>query len=762
MKRSLLLCAGLAAGALCGHLAAAPVTPEEALGRLESSKARAYAPGRNNMKLSSTVGNLYIFSSGQGYAVLPNDDLAPALLGYSESGRYKKGENPNLDYWLEFLSGEIEYLAENSDAQAPAQTRPEREAIDPMLSTKWNQGEPYNNLCPVFGGHRSVTGCVATAMAQVMKYHNYPTQGIGTFSYTCTYNGESKNLSFDYANTTFEWDLMTDTYGDESTEASKNAVATLMYACGVSVEMGYTPNESGAITNKLGPALIRNFGYDKGLWVPHRDAYGILEWEDMIYADLAQGLPVLYGGQGSGGGHQFVCDGYSRDGYFHFNWGWGGMSDGYFLLTALNPGSLGTGGGAGGYNTKQEVVLGMRPAQADSEPTYVMYATKDLKADRTSVALGNVVYITCGIFNYSTQAIPSGNVGFKIQSEDGTYTKYAGYSIEDLGIYSGYNQIGFTFPKVEDGTYIITPAYRIGEGEWRDARTFLGCNNKVIATVANGTATFSYPAPASITVTDIQHGTIYKHTGSPLTFTITNPGTEEYLGKIYPYLLNADGTAVSITTEYIPVDITPGSSITITDFNAIFATINGQTFEAGTYTLVFRDEQGNNISVPMQVEVKAQPTSVSIGLADFKLVSPDPVGDKSAVKFSASVYCGEGYYAGSLRLYIFPYIAGNVSSVASFETPMFYVEAGQTDTKEFEVDLSSLDNGKYFCQLRHNQLGWLEPQVVFTLDQTSTALDEIDAAETGEETIYDLKGMRHTRPLAPGLYIINGVKTLVK
>lgn len=235
----------------------------------------------------------------------------------------------------------------------------------PLVKTTWNQGAPYNDLCPQKNGQITYTGCVATSTAQVMNYHQWPPQGTGTVSYD--WNGQT--LSMDFGATTFAWNDMLDSYptATTGTDAQRQAVATLMKACGYALHMTYGLSEdggSGAYSSDIANVLINNFSYDVTARYVQREFYSPEEWEQMIYDNLADIGPAIYGGHGSLGGHSFICDGYDTDGLFHINWG--GTSDGYFRLSALDPPSLGAGGGAGGFNSQQNATLGIRKPQPGS------------------------------------------------------------------------------------------------------------------------------------------------------------------------------------------------------------------------------------------------------------------------------------------------------------------------------------------------------------------------------------------------------------
>lgn len=355
--------------AFASNLAAAPITPEQALARMESSGMR-HAKAISSPELRSVeYGNdgvpsiyIYTYSGSDGFMLLSADDAVPALLGYSETNSFAIDDmSADMRWWLDLYSAQITDARGLEPYKARATRADSWAPIQPMLTTNWDQGSPYNNLCPRVGGYRCVTGCVATAMAQVMNYWKYPAVGTGSVSYTLAASEE--DLFMDFSDTPFDWDKMKDRYRSGSyTAAESKAVATLMQACGYSVKMNYTPGSSGAHASDIRGALSNYFGYDKEMSRKERNTYmNQDEWNALIYKDLALGCPVIYSGQSSGGGHCFVCDGYDGKGYFHINWGWSGVSDGYFLLNELTPHEVGTGGHYGGYNISQEVTLGIMP-----------------------------------------------------------------------------------------------------------------------------------------------------------------------------------------------------------------------------------------------------------------------------------------------------------------------------------------------------------------------------------------------------------------
>lgn len=436
MKRDLLLTLSMMTALAAG---AAEIGPEQALQRAMDAAARDTStrsltlnrkPGQapqlsyvTNYTQNPAQAAVYVFSApdDKGYIVSPADDRFPALLGYSDTGSINADNiPPQMQWWLSEYAREMDYAIRNGLVQnqpenmqmpgmVPANTmaKAQRTPIEPLLETKYNQSEPYNNQCPVINYEngsewgRAVTGCVATAMAQMMRYWKYPAAGQGSHSYTCNPSGgQSFVESMDFSTVTFDWDNMLPvyTYGNY-TDTQADAVALLMHACGVSVDMGYTPNESGASSQAVPVALERYFKYDSSIAYASRTLFSNAEWEQLVYNELAASRPVQVSGSGSQGGHAFVCDGYQGDHYFHFNWGWGGTSDGYFMFCALNPGTLGIGGGAGGFNYNQGVIYNVFPPglgtpQIIDTPNPVMVCNGDFTYGVKSgyESWGNVFY----------------------------------------------------------------------------------------------------------------------------------------------------------------------------------------------------------------------------------------------------------------------------------------------------------------------------------------------------------------------------------
>ncbi len=323
--------------------------------------------------------NFYVFGNDHSFVIIAADDCVQPVLGYSTENPFGTGKIPeNAFYWLKGYDCQIAFAVQSkqkptaetskqwNDLLAGKGLEPKSDRnVEPLIQTQWDQSPYYNDLCPYdnTGNQRTVTGCVATAMAQIMKYWAYPEHGIGDHAYTPETHPQHGVQYVNFAEATYNWSQMPNSISSSNTE-----IAKLMYHCGVSVDMDYDYSESnsshtgsGAKTADVATALTKYFNYDTASYKTREEVGQDSTWISMMKAELDAGRPMQYSGRGNGG-HSFVCDGYSDNDFFHFNWGWGGMRDGYFEITNLNPGGSGTGGGSYVYNNDQAAIFGIKPA----------------------------------------------------------------------------------------------------------------------------------------------------------------------------------------------------------------------------------------------------------------------------------------------------------------------------------------------------------------------------------------------------------------
>lgn len=709
MNRNLRIWGALMLSLVSITMLATPLSPSESLARVKKSSALRMT---SNPVLAMTVNDaymvpaLYVFTypSTGGFLITAADDAATPLLGYSDSENFDSDNIPSgLRYMLNLYSEEIAWLKRqptyNSIRIEESYNSYNYEPISPLCSTKWNQSDPYNLLCPVYSGSRSVTGCVATAMAQIIKYHNYPAKGVGKKTYT--YNGVT--MTYNYADTTFRWTSMLNTYTSSASTTQKYAVASLMYGCGVGVEMMYSPSASGAYSENVADALKNYFNFAPSTTGIPRSIINTKSWNDMVYQSLKDKCPVYVAGGNPTGAHAFVADGYSSDGFFHINWGWGGSSDGYFLLSALDPRSQGIGGSSAGYNANGYIITMAQPNTTSKKQPYIFlqhtdaYQTPSI-SDMTLTLPGQIVNMAA----VDTKCW----FGAKFTCLDGKVV----YVSEDQersisGLQSDYSAIEVSLEKLtQDGEYKVEPYINAGtesNPDWRmvyrqtDAPLyyiFYKQGDKF--TIKQFATPDKYPS-----VKDMKfYSPLYA--GYPISMSVRlNNYTEnyEYIGNLYALLLTKDGkSAVTYMGPQI-YSLMPGeekkysfdyswrTSVTAGDYQLCMATTN----ENGYFV---------RISESMPITIKEAPSGTpEITVTNFGPATGLIYTDKQT--FTCNVKCTSGYFAGNFYLFLFngsnTYL--NINSI----TPNVYVDNGTTKSCSFDTYWNLSPNTDYYVQLQN-------------------------------------------------------------
>lgn len=504
-------------------------------GNLDNADFQNIAP---DMGLS----NLYVLqnANGEGFVIMPSDDIALPILGYAENGNIDVNSMPeNFIGWLRGYEREIEYaksqqipqsveIAAEWSALAAGQNMVPKSptAVSPLLSTTWDQGSPYNAMCPGSSWSRAPTGCVATAMAQVMKYHAYPPKGQGSHSYTCNYYGST--LSANFGNTTYSWSSM-----PTSIYSSNTAVATLMYHCGVSVEMQYEPEGSGAQTMSYYAddycaehALPWFFGYKNSIHSESRSVQGDSQWTTMLKSELDAGRPLIYTGYDEGytSGHCFVCDGYNSQNKFHFNWGWSGSYDGYFSISSLNLGGGSWGGGSYDYTYGQSALFGVEA------PTLVVNSNFNVSPNSTSTIQHGVNHTFSVTYKNRTTNTFSGSLKLVIETESGSLVQLI-QEIPSVGSISGGNTATATFSNLitaYPGSYKLVLYYKpTGSSTWINAGIGVGTNRIDVNVVLN--------ADVYETNNNENYPYVFTPTFSSNQVTVATTGSNFHAGDSYDY-----------------------------------------------------------------------------------------------------------------------------------------------------------------------------------------------------------------------------------
>lgn len=335
---------------------------------------------KGEMNLSQQSYYVFPNANSKGFTIVSGDDRLPEIVGYSSQGSYDENNLP--EGFVSFMKayqnlynkvnlGDAEALKNLAEIKAWRNKKnasaASTSAVAPLLGNiEWDQTSPYNNMCPKYDSvHVAATGCVATAMAQVMAYYKYPKQLKADIpGYVNRWNGIPMEIpTITQEEGIYDWDNMLPKYNKEAnaTQQQKDAVAKLMYHCGAAVRMSYGPESGAAVSSSK---LAKYFGYDADLMMDlSRSSFTLDKWMQIIDTELAAGRPVLYGGQSSENGHQFICDGKDENGLYHINWGWSGNQNAYFDLSILNPekGGTGSGSAADGFNRYCTMTIGIAP-----------------------------------------------------------------------------------------------------------------------------------------------------------------------------------------------------------------------------------------------------------------------------------------------------------------------------------------------------------------------------------------------------------------
>ncbi len=426
----------------------------------------------------------YVFNRAEGgFVIVSGDERAYDILGYSTTGTFDLNNlPPNMEEYLELYVEELKNvdaptstLQKTANVETNTQLLPApryaniRESVAPLLGdVKWDQGSPYNLLCPKSGTTTTVTGCVATAMAQIMYYHKWPEKGHGYANYI---TDELKlKINADLSKSTYDWDNMTPQYSSSSTAVEKNAVATLMRDCGYAVEMDYTTNGSAASDNAVLYALPNHFSYDTDIRAVGKTTLTNDEWTELIKTELSEGRPVYHTGQSNGGGHAFVCDGYTADDFFHFNWGWGGYQNGYFRLYSLDPATGGVGAGsADGYNQSRGIIIGIqKPDAIDQVKNYDINISGMWKSSTSATTKGNDFTITIPKLSSEGNEF-NGKIATALCSLDSQIVQ-VGTPFRSKNFAAGYyyQDCDFTFSvnnDIADGNYRLYAVYKPDDSE---------------------------------------------------------------------------------------------------------------------------------------------------------------------------------------------------------------------------------------------------------------------------------------------------------
>lgn len=476
----------------------------------QKAMAKARKQGSKG-ELTLSQESYYVFpnADSKGFTIVSGDDRLPEIVGYSSQGSYDENNLPEgfvsfmkayqnlynkvnmgdaetlknlaeINAWrnkiaqkknaaLSNTNASSNAASSHANASASAETS---SVVAPLLGNiEWDQTSPYNNMCPLYDSvHVAATGCVATAMAQVMAYYKYPKQlKTDIPGYVNQWNGIPMEIpTITQEEGVYDWDNMLPKYNKEAnaTQQQKDAVAKLMYHCGAAVQMNYGPESAASVS---ATKLAKYFGYDADLMMDlNRSTFTLDKWMQIIDTELAAGRPVLYSGQASDGGHQFICDGKDGEGLYHINWGWSGSQNGYFDLSLLNPEKGGTGSGSSteGYNRLCSITIGIAPDNGvvdaplatvpDIKAMNYGFLETTTKDHRMNPDEAFDFWLDYGLGNQTYQAF-SGYAALGILQKDGSYRIVSQKAHINVNPIPGEGMIS-----IVDVNFHVTDAFEVG------------------------------------------------------------------------------------------------------------------------------------------------------------------------------------------------------------------------------------------------------------------------------------------------------------
>ena len=707
--------------------------------RLAPRKAQTQATEKNYV---------YLFNSDNGFVIVSGDDQTEPILGYVEGTQFNEDEMPeNMKWWIGEYERQIKYIQDHNIQQV--QFVLDKPAISPMTTTDWSQGSPYNLKCPKVGNNTSVTGCLATALAQVMKYFEWPqaeTTEIPAYT-TWTNKIEMAKLPA----TTFAWANMKDSYNGYSTQAQKNAVAELMLYCGQANQMDYDPSASGASEFNVVNSLVNYFGYDESAQLTGRTDITTEEWENMVYFELENSRPVFYCGQSTGGGHAFVCDGFDGNGLFHISWGWGYNS--YFTswcrLSILNPNTttqVGASTTEDGFTFGQSIVRGIRrPGDAgEVAPLMLQASVEDSWVNGSSARVYYVSNLAKTYqFDVALATLNDNNEPTIISIETNKYVtplyKNWNYAYSDYSLSA--NKFG------GNGTYRLAMLCRkSGTTEWVPMYSYE--MEYLKATVNGNSVTLSkvYNDGTPLVAENMKF-TKDMTTSEACEFTadIKNNGTEEYSGELYCFqsTTTSKGEAVSIAGAYVE----PGATETVYFYFTPLATEDLNIW-------ICTDENGQNVIGKMTIA--PTPKDVYTLSMESSEVVTDPLKITVTIKNSS-----ETTYNRPISATI--YRADNDQPLARKVVKTQEIAPGTTSDYVY-TSLPGIDRKydyymkfSYYADSKTTNMTEFDGRIDIKFTEPVDGINTV-SAESKEGKWYTTSGVLIGTPTKKGIYIKDGKK----
>lgn len=740
---------------------------------------------------------LYIYNLPDGAVALSGSSLTRAVAGRLERPLAPGEELPaNLAYWLSEVARQIEY-AEQAGLDASRATAPaSRLTVDPLLKAAWSQDEPYNRRCPKvydpgmaemgMGSDSipSVTGCVATAIAEVCHYHQYPSTGKGIVDYETArghYVQDMTKLHFDYSK------MLNEYIDGQYTDEQGDAVAELMLGCGMAVEMNYLIGASGSTEDKAYAGLPKHLGFSRGLLLYHHDYLPVREWDDLIYNELAAGRPVLYYGANEfNQGHAWVCDGYdSAEGLFHFDFGWAGGGNGWFSPSLIDPSPWNTGYGNLRFVFGQSMIVGVEPPKGEDIQRPLLRYDEGFSVEAATMALPGKISVNSGSIILPTEEWEQfkGQAGLKLTLEDGTGEDVylEGPSLD--GMYPSQGPWWYTVdvPELPDGKYRISPVCRGAEGDWYPCEVKMETATNAFLTVTGGMARVATASAPKLRVTDVKfshptdsEGRVWFGIVVEATLTIRNEGESECYDQLFIRMKDTNGQVISLSLPRSETGrlVIPGGGEITEKFTIGMSMYDLEythhldeqdcTFEY----VIAKNWDYEAISDPIQAHfVGVDYCTVGItnmgtleGLRFFEGTDPQNL-DREEIRFDGTFTQNDTYYAdGSAAIKIYDITDGEDTFILSATSAdRLFLLPGDSVDWTYTLSLPTLVPGHTY-RFEHGYNGYLLDSITGRIKPDGAGASESVAADSSpivSEQWYTPAGIAVNPATAvPGLYIV--------
>ncbi len=676
-----------------------------------------------------TLPAYYIFNNGEnkGFVIVSGDDRCYPILGYSDTGSFCEDNVPdNLAALLQQFSDQIALLDEPIATNLQEEqeggvgvshvSQAVKSAISPMLRSEWGQRAPFNNSCPIadtLTSERCPTGCVSTAMAQILYYYkdrNVKTLQNNIDAYTTSnglaVSGSSKGQKLD-------WDNMLDVYVGTETAAQKKAVADLMFYCGSSLKQAYRLKGSGGSTTYICESLNKIFGYYPGCRIVNRTSYTCQDWDNLIYNELANHRPVLYGGHTKSNGHMFVVDGYDGDDFYHINWGWSGSLDGYFHLSALrhdDQESLTIH--RDGWTVGQTAVIGIQPLNGlQLEDTTPVLTSRITSYNSYTYSLSTRFYNFTnedGVFSYG-YAVKDNAGNLQIVGTPINNKQVSKYSF-DTDPYLSYDyklkSADLTAINLRSGSYKLVPVCKSSvDNTWQECIRWNSLSGTYLS--------FDYKATSSTPITNVQmhpvvslKATKIEATGShvvkvdqTIRLTIENISEDDFCDRLF---LFASQSATSLGGTYkdvVGLYLAPGEKVEVemmfkpdkvgTWYVAASTNYTGATNIGYAPINIISGSTEKNLGVENIIIYNKGEQNGS----NYKVYGNSITGKATIVNLSANAY-----FSGSIAVVL---RQKNTTSSVEFTAESHHIALvlGPGEKKDVDIDFYDLDRNVYLYKV---------------------------------------------------------------